>query len=169
MEEKFVVAPSLIHGTGLFARVPIKAGERIIEYVGERISKAESLVRCEAGNPYIFDLDDEWDLDGSVEWNIARFVNHSCGPNCEVECIDGHLWMSAIRPIIQGEELTYNYGYEYAEYKEHPCACGAVNCVGYIVADEYHESLRSDTCRAPSRPSGSEPRPASEHGAALDS
>jgi len=145
MEEKFVVRPSGIHGTGLFARVPIAAGERIIEYIGERISKAESLVRCEAGNPYVFDLDEEWDIDGSVDWNVARFANHSCSPNCEVECVDGHLWMSALRPIAEGEELTYNYGYEYAEYKEHPCACGAANCVGYIVAEEYHASLRSES------------------------
>jgi len=142
MDQKYLVAPSGIHGQGVFARVPILAGERIMEYVGERISKAESLVRCEAGNPFIFDLDEEWDIDGSVDWNPARFVNHSCSPNCEVECIEGRLWMSALCPIAAGEELTYNYGYEFTEYREHPCGCGASNCVGYIVAEEFHETIR---------------------------
>ena len=113
-----------------------------MEYVGERISKAESLVRCEAGNPFIFDLDEQCDLDGSVDWNPARFVNHSCSPNCEVESIEGRLWMSALCPIAAGEELTYNYGYEFTEYREHPCGCGASNCVGYIVAEEFHETIR---------------------------
>src|ERR1044071_8149522 len=112
MDQKYLVAPSGIHGQGVYARVPISAGERIVEYVGEKISKAESLLRCEAGNPFIFDLDEDWDIDGSVEWNPARFVNHSCSPNCEVECVEGHLWMSALGLIAAGEALTSTYAYD---------------------------------------------------------
>ena len=76
---------SHIHGHGVFARQLIPSGERVIEYVGERISKAESLKRCEAMNFFIFALDEESDLDGSVETNLARYINHSCAPNCEAD------------------------------------------------------------------------------------
>ena len=140
--EKYVVNTSGIHGTGLFARNAITEGEQILEYVGKKISKAESLLLCEAGNPFVFDLDEEWDIDGSVEWNPARFANHSCSPNCEVQNEDGRLWMIALRPIAPGEELTYNYGYDFAEFREHPCACGTPECVGYIVAQEFHDTVR---------------------------
>jgi SET domain-containing protein len=140
--EKYVVNSSGIHGTGLFARNPISEGEQIVEYIGKKISKAESLLLCEWGNPFIFDLDEEWDIDGSVEWNPARFANHSCSPNCEVQNDDGRLWMIALRAIAPGEELTYNYGYDFAEFREHPCACGAPECVGYIVVEEFHDTVR---------------------------
>ena len=140
--EKYVVNTSGIHGTGLFARNAITEGEQILEYVGKKISKAESLLLCEAGNPFVFDLDEEWDIDGSVEWNPARFANHSCSPNCEVQNEDGRLWMIALRAIAPGEELTYNYGYDFGEFREHPCACGAPECIGYIVAEEFHDTVR---------------------------
>jgi SET domain-containing protein len=144
-----MVGSSGIHGRGLFARVPIAEGEQIVEYIGEKISKAESLTRCEAENPFIFDLDENWDIDGNVEWNPARFANHSCSPNCEVQCLDGRLCMLALRPIAEGEELTYNYGYDFAEYREHRCACGTAQCVGYIVADEFHETVRRTLAELP--------------------
>src|SRR5438445_8660632 len=81
--ELIVFRRSAIHGTGGFARRAIAAGTPVIEYVGEKITKAESLRHCEANNDYIFTLDDEFDLDGNVPWNPARFLNHSCAPNCE--------------------------------------------------------------------------------------
>src|ERR1051325_6927530 len=84
-----VFQSSPIHGTGGFARSDIAAGARVLEYVGEKITKAESLRRCEAHNEYLFALDDEFDLDGNVSWNPARFLNHSCEPNCEAELDDG--------------------------------------------------------------------------------
>jgi len=134
---------SHIHGTGGFARVPIPAGTRLIEYVGERITKAESLRLCEADNEYIFTIDDEFDLDGSVEWNPARFLNHSCAPNCEAEWEESRIWIVALCDIAAGEELTFNYGYDLEDYREHPCQCGATNCVGYIVAEEFFDHVRS--------------------------
>lgn len=137
---EFRVSP--IHGTGGFARVEIGPGTRVAEYVGERIDKREGLARCERGEPFIFELDEEWDLDGNVSWNPARFLNHSCDPNCEAECIEGRIWISTIRAVRAGEELTFNYGYDLTEYRDHPCECGASNCLGFIVAEEFHEDLR---------------------------
>jgi Proteins containing SET domain len=132
---------SKIHGTGGFARVHIAAGTTVAEYVGEKITKEESLRRCEADNHYIFDWDEQFDLDGNVEWNLARFINHSCSPNCEAQWDGDHIWIVAIRDIEPGEELTFNYGYDLEDYKDHPCRCGSPKCVGYIVAEELQEEL----------------------------
>lgn len=137
-----VIRSSSIDGTGGFAARDIEAGSHIIEYVGEKINKAESLRRCELDNPYIFALDEEWDLDGDVAWNPARFLNHSCAPNCEVQNIENHLWVIACRDIQAGEELTFNYGYDLVDYGEHPCRCGTSECVGYIVAEEFFPTIR---------------------------
>ena len=122
---------------GCFAIAPIAKGVRLIEYVGERISKAESTKRCEADNQYIFSINDEFDLDGNVGWNPAKFINHSCAPNCEAELDDCRVWIVALRDIEPGEEITFNYGYDLEGYEDHPCRCGAPNCVGYMVAEEF--------------------------------
>lgn len=134
---------SRVHGTGGFAKVDIAKGTEIIEYVGEKIDKQESLRRCEADNEFIFTLDDQWDLDGSVEWNLARFINHSCAPNCDAESEDDErVWIVANRDIKAGEELTFNYGYDLEDYKEHVCFCRSPQCVGYIVAEEFFDHVR---------------------------
>jgi uncharacterized protein len=140
------IGPSPIHGQGGFAAQFMSKGTRIIEYAGERITKAESLRRCEAQNWFIFGLDEEFDLDGNVEWNPARFLNHSCAPNGEAVCEDGRVWIVALRDIQSGEEITFNYGYDLADYAEHPCQCGAPECVGYMVAEELFAEIRN---RAP--------------------
>ena len=120
---------------------PFAAGERIVNYGGERISKAESLRRCEAGNPYIFALDDCWDLDGNRPDNPARFFNHSCRPNCQAQLDDGEIWIVALRDLRPGEELSFDYGYSLEEYRGHPCRCGAPGCCGYIVAEQFRETV----------------------------
>lgn len=140
--ERVVFKPSTIHGTGGFARADIPAGTRILEYEGEKITKKESLARCERNNEYIFALDDEYDLDGNVTWNPARFLNHSCAPNCEALLQEGGIWVVSIRNITAGEELTFNYGYDLEDWREHPCCCGAICCVGYIVAEEFFEDVQ---------------------------
>jgi len=132
---------SRIHGTGGFARQAIPAGTRLIEYVGERITKAESLIHCEADNVYIFHLDDEFDLNGNVDWNPARFLNHGCAANCETEQDESRVWILSLRDIQAGEELTFNYGYDLEDYLKHPCRCGATACVGFIVAEEFFQQL----------------------------
>ena len=140
--ELVLLKASSIHSIGGFARVDIPSGTRVIEYLGEIISKQESLARCEGSNEYIFAIDEERDLDGNVDWNPARFLNHSCEPNCEAQFFGGHIWIVAIRDVRAGEELTFNYSYDLADYREHPCHCGAKKCVGYIVAEEFFEHVR---------------------------
>jgi SET domain-containing protein len=137
------IAPSPIHGRGGFATRFIAKGARIIEYGGERITKAESLRRCEQENWFIFGLNEDFDLDGNVEWNLARFLNHSCAPNSEAVCGDGRVWIVALRDIQPGEEITFNYGYDLVDYQEHSCRCGAPECAGYIVAEELMTQIRS--------------------------
>jgi len=140
--EQVMFKPSVIHGVGGFARVDIPAGTRFLEYKGERISKRESLTRCEGNNEYIFALDEECDLDGNVGWNSARFLNHSCAPNCEAILDEGRIWIVSIRKITEGDELTFNYGYDLEDWREHACCCGADECVGFMVAEEFFEYVR---------------------------
>jgi SET domain-containing protein len=149
-----VVRKSKIHGTGVFARKSISAGTRIIEYVGDRITKRESdrryqiaWDRAQNGNGnegivYIFTLNKRHDIDGSVSWNTAKYINHSCDPNCETDIIRGHIWIIATRDIEEGEEISYNYGYDFDSYEDHPCHCGSKNCVGYILAEEHWPKLK---------------------------
>lgn len=133
---------SVIHGVGGFARVDIAAGTRLIEYVGERITKDESLRRCEQNNEFIFALDDMCDLDGSGKENPARHLNHSCAPSTEAQVDEGRVWIVAVRDIRAGEEITFDYGYDLEDYQEHPCHCGSQVCVGFIVAEEFLEYVR---------------------------
>jgi uncharacterized protein len=132
---------SPIHGTGGFAKTAIRKGTRVVEYTGERISKGESLRRCEQNNQYIFTLNDEQNLDGNVAWNPARFINHSCAPNCAAEREKDGIWIVATRDIGAGEEVTFNYGYDLEDYRDYPCRCGSPQCVGYIVAEEFFEHV----------------------------
>lgn len=136
---------SAIHGIGGFAKKRIPQGTLIIEYVGEKISKEESRKRCVEGNHYIFQLDDNTDIDGNVDWNPAKYINHSCQPNCESRIINGHICIVAIRDIEPGEEITFNYGYDLEKYWEHPCNCGSPNCVGFIIAEEFFPLVREET------------------------
>ncbi len=133
---------SPIHGLGGFAQTDLPKGSRAIEYVGWRIDKAESVRQCQENNEYIFALNDREDLDGNVPWNPARLLNHSCEPNCEAELVDGRIWIVAARDIRAGEEITFNYGFDLEDYREHPCSCGSARCVGFIVAEEFFEHVR---------------------------
>ncbi len=145
MTDLVVFHNSPIHGTGGFATADIPKGTRLLEYVGERIDKQESLRRCESGNGFIFSLNDLEDLDGDVDCNPARWLNHSCSPNCEAVAENEQIWLVALRAISTGEEITFDYGYDLVDYREHPCVCGAPNCVGYIVAQEFFEHVRRKT------------------------
>ena len=135
------VQKSRIAGHGLFAGQDIKKGSRIIQYTGEKISRLESNRRIIAGNPYIFTFNDRWDIDGKDLSNTARYSNHSCDPNCEVDTTTHTIWVVALRCIQAGEELTYNYGYDIKNYTEYPCRCGAPNCCGYILDRQYWDLL----------------------------
>lgn len=105
------IGASRIAGNGLFAAQDIKKDTRIIRYNGERISKEESDRRATSGNAYIFQFNERYDIDGTTLRNKARYINHSCDPNCETLQTQCAIWIIAIRDIKAGEELTYNYGY----------------------------------------------------------
>jgi SET domain-containing protein len=137
--------PSPIHGLGGFATRDIAAGTRVLEYLGQRIDKQESLRRCEQNNPFIFCLNDHEDIDGAVDWNPARLLNHSCEPNCDALLDDSRIWIIANRSVRAGEELTFNYGFDLEDYRDYPCACGSPNCVGFIVAAEFFDHLSRST------------------------
>lgn len=142
-EVPFEIRGSTIEGRGAFATQAIEAGARVVEYRGERLRKEDSRVRQEAGNPYIFIIDEEYDIDGDMPWNPARFLNHSCAPNCEAFLEGSQIWIYARRAIAVGEELTFNYGYDISEYADYPCRCGAAECIGFIVAEEHFDAVRA--------------------------
>ena len=137
-----IVRESPIHGTGAFARSDLLKGTIVIEYVGEKITKAESARRIAADNEFIFTLDEQFDLDGKVAWNPARFINHSCEPNCDAEEDGLRIWIIAVRDIRAGGELSFNYGYDLEDFREYPCRCGAENCVGFMVAEDHIAHVR---------------------------
>ncbi|MDD3375103.1 MAG: SET domain-containing protein-lysine N-methyltransferase [Candidatus Omnitrophica bacterium] len=144
---------SSIHNFGIFAKKDIPKDTKIIEYVGEKITKAESnrrgeeclshsKINKEHGSVYIFELNKRYDLDGNVRYNTAKYINHSCHPNCEAHLIHGHIWIVAAKNIKKGTELSYNYGYGFEDYHEHECKCGAHNCVGYILDKDHWHKLK---------------------------
>lgn len=114
-------------GLGLFTDTEREKGEAIIEYIGEIISEEEANRR---GGKYLFELNDQWTIDGKTRRNDARYINHSCRPNCEAELSEDewHVYIKARRRIRAGEELTYNYGRaHFREYIE-PYGCRCVKC-----------------------------------------
>lgn len=139
------VKPSEIHGHGAFARRRIPAGTCIVEYKGERIKWAEALRRAEAkagpiNHTFFFTLNDGRIIDGGKRGNDARFINHSCQPNCEaVEHEDGRVYIYALTDIERGEELNYNYALVYEERhtpavkRAFVCHCGSATCTGTML------------------------------------
>jgi uncharacterized protein len=141
----FELRRSPIQGRGAFAVRMIRTGTRIIEYTGERISQEEADRRyndekMERHHTFLFTLDDDTVVDAAVGGNDARFINHSCDPNCEAVIEDGRIYIEAIRTIHPGEELAYDYQYERtdetteADERLYVCTCGAPNCRGTILA-----------------------------------
>ena len=137
---------SKIQGIGGFAKVDIRRGKRIVEYDGPRVSQEEAQALIDQGNAYIFTLNDEIAIDGWAPWNMARFINHSCAPNCESRIVRDRVWLYALRSIRAGEELTYNYCYELDDAEARPCRCGSADCVGVMVAERYFDALRRREC-----------------------
>lgn len=115
-----------VNGLGLFAKVPMKKGDCIIEYIGEIITDAEANLR---GGRYLFQTSKNRHIDGTGRHNVARYINHSCRPNCEADVIRGRVFISAIKNIAVGEELNYDYGKEYFDEHIKPKGCGCVKCM----------------------------------------
>lgn len=140
------VGASGIHGTGVFAKRPIPRGTRVIEYAGRRLAKAGLLAAAERGErklTYVLNLDEDFAIDGAEEGNDARFVNHSCEPNCEIYIFDGTPYLYAMQEIAAGSELTFDYKLQSASSARisralsrelFPCHCGAPACRGTLVA-----------------------------------
>lgn len=147
----WTVRRSSIHNRGIFARTDIPKDAPVIEYLGERITKAESQRRGDAlasrskktggAAVYIFTLNQKYDIDGAKGRNPARYINHSCAPNCEAYIIRGRIWIHSLREIKAGEELTYNYGFDVDTWDDHPCRCGSERCVGFIVEEKQWPKL----------------------------
>jgi len=145
------VKRSSIHNRGIFAAHDIPSDTPIIEYVGEKITKAESTRRGDAliekskktgcAAVYVFTLNKRYDIDGAKGNNPARYINHSCEPNCEAYIIRGHIWIYSLKDIKAGDELTYNYSFDADTWDEHPCRCGSKRCIGFIVEEKQWPKL----------------------------
>ena len=144
VNEWFELRGSPIHGWGAFALQRIPRGTRIIEYAGERISNAEADRRYDeeampVHHTQLFIISSKTVVDAAFNGNEARFINHSCDPNCTAEIERGRIWIEAARSIPAGEELAYDYEYdddpEYTEkdYLFYACHCGSPKCRGTIV------------------------------------
>lgn len=112
-------------GLGLFTERDIKKGEFVVEYTGEVITRAEANRR---GGKYLFETSANRVIDGKGRGNIARYINHSCRPNCEVDIRRGRILIFAKRNIKAGEELSYDYGKEYFEDHIAPVGCRCKRC-----------------------------------------
>jgi SET domain-containing protein len=140
-EPALAIRRSEISGLGAFAQRPIPQGTRIIEYRGERIGPSEADRRYAdgpEGHPLVllFTVNSRTVIDGGVGGNQARFINHSCSPNCEAVTEGRRIWIYALKDIAPGEELTYDYNLTgdpqdpAAQRREYPCNCGSPDCRG---------------------------------------
>jgi hypothetical protein len=112
-------------GLGLYALSPIAKGACVIEYIGRDVTEKE----VEASrSKYLFEVTKTRTIDGAPRWNIARYINHSCRPNCEVDIWRGHVYVLAKRKIQPGEELNYNYGKDYLDTFIRPKGCKCAKC-----------------------------------------
>jgi uncharacterized protein len=138
------VRDSAVHGLGVFALRRIRKGTRVIEYLGERISHKEAdrrydLKDANDNHTFLFIVDGRTVIDAGVGGNAARFINHTCGPNCESVTQDRRVFIEAIRTIEPGEELAYDYQIQW-DPQDPPdidtifaCRCGAPGCRGTML------------------------------------
>ena len=156
----FEVRGSPVHGLGAFALRRIRKGTRIVEYLGERVSHREADRRYESkdatdAHTFLFIVDSKTVIDAGVAGNEARFLNHSCNPNCESVIENRRVFIEAIRAIEPGEEMTYDYQIQ-REDDDPPgidevfaCRCGFPQCRGTMLwpPDPPHKIARSDFAR----------------------
>lgn len=138
------VRESPVHGRGVYAAIRIRKGARVIEYVGERISQEEGNRRYaddDSDRPHVvlFTVDDDTVIDAAVGGNEARFINHSCNPNCEAVEDGGRIYIEAIRAIASGQELFYDYKMTHEDYDDeetqqrYACRCSTKACRGTML------------------------------------
>lgn len=114
-------------GLGLFANAPIPKGARIIEYTGRTLAPGEDL---KSRSKYLFAISEKKTIDGAPRDNLARYINHSCRPNCEPMISRGRVFIHAKRAIKPGEELAYDYGPDYFTNYIEPHGCRCAKCKG---------------------------------------
>ena len=112
-------------GLGLFAQRTIAANKRIVEFTGRLITTEE---RYRVGGKYLFELDENWAINGKSRRNIARYINHSCRPNAIAYITDKRVWIWSRRAIEAGEEITLDYGTEYFDLYIRPLGCKCEPC-----------------------------------------
>ena len=130
-----IIRSSAIHAAGCYTTTPIRKGTKVAEYTGPRLSKQEAdTIYEDSPLTYLFGLGDgSRVIDGHC---MAMFINHSCDPNCETDEQNGRVWITAIRNIPAGEEITYDYClYDGGEDEAH-CNCGARNCRGTMYSEK---------------------------------
>ncbi|GLC25843.1 SET domain-containing protein [Roseisolibacter agri] len=141
----FEIRKSDIQGRGAFATRRIRAGQRLIEYTGERITPEEGDRRYEEDgmgrhHTFLFTVDEDTCIDGKRGGNESRFINHACDPNCEAVIEDGRIFIYAKKAMAPGTELTYDYQYERTpehtkeDEEFYRCLCGSPKCRGTILA-----------------------------------
>jgi uncharacterized protein len=152
----FRVRHSPIHGYGVFAARRIRKGTTIIEYLGDRISHAQADERYEDKHPkdnhtFLFTVDSKTVIDAGVGGNEARYVNHSCDPNCQSTTEKKRIFIEAIRTIQPGEELAYDYQIQ-RDDDDPPdvdvifaCRCGAEGCRGVMLEPRKKKRAKSKT------------------------
>jgi hypothetical protein len=141
-EDVVETRPSAIAGQGLFARRDFAAGERLAPYRGPTTTTTPA--RPETGEVFALEVAAGLWLDGSGPDNPARWANHSCEPNAELiwhGAAEG-AWLTSLRPLRGGEEITFDYGFSLAESLFHPCSCRAPGCIGRIIAAPLRPALR---------------------------
>ena len=142
-----MVRRSAIHGRGVFALAPLARGTRLVEYTGERISHDEADRRYgeeheDSPHTMLFAVDDAVVIDATHRGSSARWINHSCEPNCEAVQEDGRVFIEPRRAIRRGEELTYDYNLVLDERhtpalkRAHACHCGARRCRGTLLGSK---------------------------------
>lgn len=125
IKSKFLKVKRGTSGLGIFTRQKIFKGNFIIKYIGNIISEKEI---GKNNNKYLFQINNKLVLDGSTRRNLARYINHSCRPNCEVKIKDKKILIYTAKEILPGQELTYDYGKEYFEIFIKPSGCKCAFC-----------------------------------------
>ena len=160
--QPFVLRKSEIQGTGAFATRTIRKGQRIIEYTGEHIDNDEADRRYDdekmkRHHTFLFIVDDKEIIDGAVNGNDSRYINHSCDPNAEAVIEGKRIFIYALRTIRPGEELAYDYQYERTDEhteedeKFYKCLCGSPNCRGSILAPPKKKRKSAKKKRSPAK------------------